>query len=480
MSDLSKWLRGMLVGPALPLNKETNFVEDVLKSTEMVADAEIYVETLPGCYEGLIERNRNDESKRNVYPDPDARLRVREDVLRNKCAAMVNHFADKKSVTDPGLKGRATDDFYDFYLEAITVRHPPSYNSYTGMMAMMNPAFLKRTEDIVMYGLGLTSEMPEERATLKSAPPPFHTVVVYVLAMSLCVWALPSMESIDEHATIETFTTSVFGGGPLSFPPIVLGVVRLFFAFTCMVTTVAKIRKGCEFKVVRLPGSKLRGGHVQMHAWKTQGFYTSWAWNLLGLSFLLGGTVPLLAAAGREDVLQHHPWILRAALISFEVAAPSAFLTSFIVAYALWPQAYRSHGPEGTAGFKGWINLLQHDGNSAMVLAEVCLMGGLPVRLGHAAFAPLFAGAYQAFLWFMLHRWSPGHGPVVPYFFMDTTLGARTTVFMVVLLAVIGLFFALFAVLDMGMAMIEHGDHGVVPNIFCVVIMSYLLMKFKD
>lgn len=203
-----------------------------------------------------------------------------------------------------------------------------------------------------------------------------------------------------------------------------------------------------------------------MHAWKTQGFYTSWAWNLLGLSFLLGGTVPLLAAAGREDVLQHHPWILRAALISFEVAAPSAFLTSFIVAYALWPQAYRSHGPEGTAGFKGWINLLQHDGNSAMVLAEVCLMGGLPVRLGHAAFAPLFAGAYQAFLWFMLHRWSPGHGPVVPYFFMDTTLGARTTVFMVVLLAVIGLFFALFAVLDMGMAMIEHGDHGVVPNIF--------------
>ena len=43
-------------------------MEDVLKSVEFVADAEIFVETLPGCYKALIERNRTDETKKNIYP----------------------------------------------------------------------------------------------------------------------------------------------------------------------------------------------------------------------------------------------------------------------------------------------------------------------------------------------------------------------------------------------------------------------------
>lgn len=217
-----------------------------------------------------------------------------------------------------------------------------------------------------------------------------------------------------------------------------------------------------------------------MKGWRTQGFYTSWAWNLLGLSFFLGGMIPMLVVCGKEDILYKNPWILRTALISFEIAAPSALLTSFIVTYALWPQAYKDHGASGTRGFKGWIGLLQHNGNSAMVLLEVTLMGGLPVMLSHAAFAPLFAGLYQAFLWSMVNRWAPKHGPVFPYFFMDTTLGARTTFFMIILLSVIGFFFALFALLDMCMVMIEQSDHGAIPNICCVIFMSYMLMKFKD
>mmetsp|Transcript_25214 Transcript_25214/g.52697 ORF Transcript_25214/g.52697 Transcript_25214/m.52697 type:complete len:171 (+) Transcript_25214:693-1205(+) len=134
----------------------------------------------------------------------------------------------------------------------------------------------------------------------------------------------------------------------------------------------------------------------------------------------------------------------------------------------------------GTKGFKGWTGLLQHNGNSFAVLLEVILMGGLPVMLSHASFAPLFAGIYQAFLWFMANRWAPNHGPVFPYFFMDTTLGRRTTIFMVVLLAVIGFFFILFALLDMGMTMIEQGGHGAIPNVCCVIFMSYMLMKLKD
>lgn len=478
---LSNWCREMLTGPALPLNKQNNFIEDALKSTEFVSDAEIYVETLPGCYAGLIERNRTDETKKRFYPDTDSALRVREEVLRDRCVSMVNHFAAKKNIGDEGLKKKAVDDFFGFYRDTITAGRSPSYNSYTGMEACMGEMkFLKQSEDIVLYGLGLSKEMPKELIFLKSAPPPIHTVVVFVVAMALCVWTLPSLESIDEHATVETFTTSIFKEGPFSISPVALGNIRLLFAFICIYTTKEKIRNGAEFKIVRMAGSELRGGYVAMKGWRTQGFYTSWAWNLLGLSFFLGGMIPMLIAYGREDILQKYPWILRAALISFEVAAPSALLTSSIVTYALWPKAYKDHGASGTKGFKGWIGLLQHNANSFSVLAEVLLMGGLPVMLSHASFAPLFAGIYQAFLWFMANRWAPNHGPVFPYFFMDTTLGRRTTIFMVVLLAVIGFFFILFALLDMGMAMIEEGGHGAIPNVCCVIFMSYMLMKLKD
>ncbi|KAL9185827.1 hypothetical protein ACHAXT_003604 [Thalassiosira profunda] len=480
---LAKWLREMLVGPALPLNKQKNFIPDVLESKDLMADAEIFVETLPGCHQSLVERNRKDETKRQIYPDIDSPLRVREDVLRGRCAAMVNHFSKKKNVTDEGLKDQAAGSFYDFYLETITEKRPKSYNSYTGVMACMGDVkFLKQSEDIVLFGLGLTEALPEGLAVLKRAPPPLHTVLVFVVAMALCVWALPSLQSIDELATFETFTTPVFQDGAFNLSPIALGIIRLSFAGFCLVTTLAKMRQGCFLQLVLLPGSKLKGGSLQIYGMRTQWFYTSWAWNILGFSFFLGGIIPLLVAYGREDILQSHPWVLRAALVSFEIAAPSAFLTSFIVTYALWPQAYKDHGPKGTMGFKRWVNISQHCGNSAMVLMEVCLMGGLPVLLSHAAFAPLFAGVYQLFVWAAANRWTPNckQGPVMPYFFMDTTLGVRTSVFMLVLLAVIGLFFVLFALLNRGLISIEDSGHGALPNVCCAIAMAYLLTRYKD
>jgi hypothetical protein len=482
-SNLAGWLRDMLLGPAMPLNKVENFVKDVLESKELVTDAEIHLETLHGIIStsGLIERNRADATKRDVYPDPNSPLRVRENVLRNKCVVMVNHFADLRGVNDALSRERAVEHFYDFYVREITVGRPSSYNSYTGMMAMMNPTFLKRSEDIVMYGLGLTTSPPDGLVSCIHAPPPMHTVSVFALTAFVCLWCLPPLENIDEHATVRTFTTSVLLGDGSGYPIIAsLAIARLTFASICAAVTFAKVRRGSQFKVVRLPGSKLPGGIVDMMGWRTQGFYTSWAWNLLGISFLLSGTIPLLVACGREDVLRDNPWLLRSALISFEIAAPSAFLTSFVVTHALWPKAYRAHGSSGTVGFRGLINLLQHNANSAMVLLEIMLLGGLPVMLGHIVFAILFGLLYIAFLWFMAERWSPRHGPVYPYFFMDTTLGTRTTIFMVMLMVVMGTFFALFALLDACMSFIDARDFGVLPNLICMALVSCILMKFKD
>ena len=61
---------------------------------------------------------------------------------------------------------------------------------------------------------------------------------------------------------------------------------------------------------------------------------------------------------------------------------------------------------------------------------------------------------------------------------MDTTIGKRTTIFMVVLLAVMLLFYTMFAALDYVLELIS--SHGPLPNIFFIAVMSKLLMKFKD
>ncbi|KAL7460529.1 hypothetical protein ACHAXS_000972 [Conticribra weissflogii] len=484
-SSLSSHLRSLLLGPALPLNKRDHFIRDILNDDDLMADAEIFVESLEGCPPGLIERNRRDDKKRGRYPPPDAKLRVHEDVLRNVCVAMVDNFAEKKGVADQTRRKSAAEEFYKFYATTMLERRPKEYNSYTGLTAIMGDVkFLKRSEDIVMFGLGLLDELPEDgtapRVATKSAPPPMHTLGMYGLIVSTCLYMLPSLESIDEFATVETFAESIFKEGVFSFSPLALGIVRIAFAIICAVVSTAKFRQGVDFQLTYLPQSKLRRGNLQFTGWKTQGFYTSWAWNLLGCSFLLGGIIPLLVVAGRRDVLETYPWVLRAALISFEIAAPSAFLTSAVVTFALWPKAYKTHGASGTTGFKGWINQFQHNANTAMVLIEVCLMGGLPVKLSHAAIAPLFGLVYQSFLWGMTNRWSPNHGPVFIYFFMDTTLGWKTTLFMAVLLFVMLFFYVLFALLDMGMEKMEEMGYGVFPNLCCVGWMSFLLMKFKD
>ncbi|KAL3798276.1 hypothetical protein HJC23_000190 [Cyclotella cryptica] len=490
IAQLAEWFLDMLLGPALPYNKLKNFERDVLNDADLMADAEIYVETLPGCHVSLIERNRGDDKKRGVYPPPGDELRVNDQVLRTRCGVMVAEFSKRMNVSDEALQKKAMDEFYNYYKKTIMETRPRAYNSYTGLSACMGDAkFMKRSEEIVMFALGLTKELKEETdeeddsqpdAFVTTAPPPMHTLIVFATAMLGCVIAMPSTQSLDEYATIDTFTTSIFKDGLFYFTPLALGVIRMTFAFICMVVTIAKVRNGVNLKLTYLPDSKLRKGIIKMSGLKTQGFFTAWSWNLLGIAFFLSGLAPLLVAYDKKQILLDNPWILRAALVSFEIAAPSALFISFIVTYSLWPTAYKTHGPTGTMGFKSWVSLFQHDANTFMVLLELCLMGGIPVKLSHASFAPLYAGVYQVFMWCMANYWVPKHGPVFLYFFVDTTLGKKTTLFMIGLLSVIFVSFLFFALLEMGVAKIEHSEHGVFPNFCCVFLISSLLMKFND
>ena len=486
VQDLIIWLRGMLLGPALPYNKIKHFQRDLLNDLDFISDTEIYIERHAGCDPSLVERNRNDVEKKRRYPDPEDELGIPESILKTRCGVMIATFIKRKGVIVPdSLQQCAMEEFFNYYRTCLLERQ--YYNSYTGLSALWgDTTFVKRSEEIVLMALGLSdnSSKVEEKIhkvmVTTSAPPPRHTLIIFSCAMLSCLYFLPSLSMLDEYATIDTFTKSIFQQGFFHITPQTLGLIRISFALLCLLVTQTKIRNGVHLKLTYLAESKLPPGEIQMHGWKTQGFFTAWSWNLLGFSFFLSGLIPLLVVYDRGHVLTNHPWILRLALISFEIAAPCALFISFIVTYSLWPTAYRTHGPSGTTGLKSWVSLFQHDANTLMVLVEICLLGGLPVKLSHAPFAPLYAGMYQIFMWCMAPYWVRDHGPVFLYFFVDTTLGKKTTYFMMGLLTVILMSFLFFALLEMGVSMIEHSEHGVVANLCCVVVISYLLMKFND
>lgn len=74
----------------------------------------------------------------------------------------------------------------------------------------------------------------------------------------------------------------------------------------------------------------------------------------------------------------------------FLLAAPNALLVAAVVKYALWPQLLKEGGPSRTERFKEPTTLIQHNANAIYVLAEVGLMGRLPVLMHHVCVAPLF------------------------------------------------------------------------------------------
>ncbi len=88
-----------------------------------------------------------------------------------------------------------------------------------------------------------------------------------------------------------------------------------------------------------LKQSKLRTIPVNLDGIRSQVMFTAWSWNLLTLSFALNGIITLLSCSestNSDTILHaifHHKYTLRAALIMFEVAAPTSMLVSIVVRY---------------------------------------------------------------------------------------------------------------------------------------------------
>ena len=332
-------------------------------------------------------------------------------------------------------------------------------------------------------------EQPEEKSYVTSATPPWHTVAILVLVASYYIREIEtSLETIDEAATVTTFSRRLF---PNLLSIAYLGWIRLALAMFVWAITIylALSPEGDLLGSFYLPGSKLQSTSFRVRGLKTLTPFTVWSWILLGIGFTMSATIALTVAHnGSAKTFEHDstgditsavvfsPWFLRIALIVWELGAANSILTSIVVTYGIWPLLLQ----EGvdTAELKNPITLVMHNINAMLSMTEVCLLGGLPVRWDDIAFAPLFGIVYLLFSWYMMDKWTtPDKGPQFLYFFMDTTLGLLSSISLLVVFVVLQGAYGLFVVLH---RLLDQVEGGLVVHGLAVLVVCALVGRFRD
>lgn len=223
------------------------------------------------------------------------------------------------------------------------------------------------------------------------------------------------------------------------------------------------------------PKSKLQAAPIKLSGLGTQAFFTKWTWHMLTISFILSGSIAFLIATDRSEVVKSNPWLVRSALITFEIAAPTEMLVAAVVKYAIWPRLLKAN--RSTLHLQKFATSMMHNGCVFMILIEVGLLGKIPILLSHIAVAPLFGIAYVFFSWLMSTRWlPPKNGPQFLYFFLDTTLGRETTIGLIVLLVVLLSFYTLFWIAE---DLLSHIPH-VFGRLVAIGAASSAVCRFHD
>jgi len=323
---------------------------------------------------------------------------------------------------------------------------------------------------------------------LTSALPPFHSVAFVGICTAVFVKFLPSIENLDESATIETFTTIVF---PEYVGLRTLALIRGAIAAMIFLTTYSSVSSpGIEMTTPYQPTSRLVSKPFRLKGIRTTFTFTSVAWNLLGCAFAFNSYVALAVStakngttnedpSGGDGGLLMNPWFLRIGLCLWEISAPFTLMVSAVVRYVIWPSLLtdrRLH--ESAAAIAKPRPLLMHNANLVAALAETSLLGGLPVLPGHCCLAPLVGIAYVLFTWYMAMRWAPDRGPQFVYYFFDTTVpGYQPTATIGVLLLVL---FSSYGVFCAAERVLESMGGGLPVHVGFVVIVASLLVKFRD
>ena len=188
------------------------------------------------------------------------------------------------------------------------------------------------------------------KTPLTSAPPQWHTLATVGAMISIFSYLLPSWDDIDQVAKVETFTGVVF---PELLDVYTIACVRLVVALSIWSLSfwMVFIFEGWDQFTSYLPSSKLISIPNRLSGYKTMLPFTSLSWNLLGLSFSLNAYIGFRGAAGQPVNI----WILRAAVILWDIAAPFTLLVAAVVRYAIWPAVLRKTGL--TAALKSFRNV---------------------------------------------------------------------------------------------------------------------------
>lgn len=228
--------------------------------------------------------------------------------------------------------------------------------------------------------------------------------------MAFFLHRFPSLDSIDDVATVDTFTTCLY----LNLWTVAF--IRLSFAAIIWSDCIYAVLLGAwEQDTDYDPSSKLKSitipfrGYFRQEVSKrsaakallTLSSFTMMAWTMLGIAFSLCGLIPILHLLQ----LPIPQWLLRLALLTFECSAPCTLLVSAVVKYAIWPMALQEGSGNSTI-LQHPLTLVEHNANSFMALVEIGLLGGLPVRYQDFSVAPLFGISYVLFTWYMMDKWA--------------------------------------------------------------------------
>ena len=336
-----------------------------------------------------------------------------------------------------------------------------------------------------------------KKKALTSAPPPWHSVLLIVVMGGFFVATLPSLDTLDEAATMETFTQIVF---PEYLTLWSLAWIRMAIAISIWSVTIhtSVLSEGWVQETSYSKHSKLIMTPLKISGWKTLAPFTSISWNLLGLSFSLSSYIAFQATQN-QDV---SPWILRTALCVWSVAAPNTLLVAAVIRYAIWPAVlakgnstaplksvryvclYVERLERMTRVTNGMLldgsirNVFMHNINVFYAVSESALLGGLPVRWSELSLAPLVGFAYVIFSWNATLLWNKPFGPQFIYFFFDTTVpGYGASIALLALLFALILFFALFYTSEL---LLHWIDGGLLASLGFVGILCAAVMRFRD
>lgn len=308
---------------------------------------------------------------------------------------------------------------------------------------------------------------PKEDRKLASGVPPPHAGAFIGGLLALAITLFPA--DLDDYASVETFTRRVF---PELVSLEMLAYVRVGLALYCwmctiyMLTCANPLEITCNYR----PNSKLIKTTFYLTGLKHLCPFTSWSWTLLTLSFSTTAYITLMADLGKAADID--PLVLKAGIVLWEVASPLAVLVSTVVRYAIWPPVLASKRPHQLGDF---LYQMQHNANSVFALVELCLLGGLPVKLSHICLPAFVGGIYILFTWSRCFSYAaPEQGPQYIYWFMDTSLGVQTTISLAALVFVLVLAFLTFAAIA---ALLDRYGHSLLVHVSCVVLVSSSVVK---